>query len=108
MQYSTEIDLWDGPNVTIFTHSLMRGRHGLLGRALDFHEETVGSIPAQIRLHSNVGAQNTCIGGQNVQDLEILHRRFDGVLSLGGNVVLVKSSESLPKLVQDYKPISLP
>ena len=81
--------------------------------------EVVGSILTQVRPQSNTLRQGTnpwllpdcteggSIGGQNVQHFEICWR-FNGVLSPGGNVRLVKSCEWLPQPVQDYKPITLP
>ncbi len=81
--------------------------------------EVVGSIPAQVRSHSNTLRQGMnpwllpdctergSTGAQNVQHLEICWR-FNGVLSPGGNVRIVKSCEWLPQQVQDYKPIPLP
>ncbi len=94
-------------------------RHGLVLRHHTSMLEVVGSIPAQIRPHSNTLRQGMnpwllpdctesgSIGVQNVQHLKI-RWRFNGVLSLGGNVRLVKSREWLPQPVQDYKPIPLP
>ncbi len=85
--------------------------------------EVVRSIPAhghaQVRPHCNTlrrgmnpwllpdCTESGSICAQNVQHLEI-HWRFNGVLSPGDNVRLVKSCEWLPQPVQDYKPIPLP
>ena len=71
-------------------------------RRRTFMPELVGSIPAQVRPHSNTlrqcmnpwllrdCAESGSIGAQDVQHLEI-RWRFNGVLSPGGNVRLVKS-----------------
>ena len=79
----------------------------------------VGLTPAQVRPHSktlrqgmNIRLLPDCtesgsIGVQNVQHLEI-RWKFDGVLSPGCNVRLVKLCEWLLQPVQDYKPIPLP
>ncbi len=81
--------------------------------------DVVGSITAQVSTHSNTIRQGMnpwllpdctesgSIGAQNVQHLEI-RWRFNGELSPGGNVRLVKSCEWLSQPVQDYKPIPLP
>ncbi len=79
--------------------------------------EVVGLIPAQVRPHSNTlrkgiwtrllpdRTESRYIGVQNVQHLEI-HWRFNGVLSPGGNVRLVKSCEWLPTPTHAHAPES--